>query len=163
MTTEGGLLFLVFVALCLMAPVAWRTRKDQKLLFEQRKKQQEQLDKLAAEQQDKVSLKAAEQIQEQLQKQLDRNHEMVIKLETELSNRDDQMLSMRRDMQTERAAKDKEIATLRSELDGLRLEVATLKERNQRLAALLRRLMAQLERHEIAPEVDVQQLNQLLA
>lgn len=125
---------MILVAMGVMIPTGINMRRDQKALAARNAKQQTLIDELMAQQQDKLSLKAAEQLREQLQSQLDRNHDLIMTLEADV------------------AVKDKQIISLRGQVESMRGEIAALKEQNNRYQRKLERYKAQLLRHEIAPD-----------
>ena len=93
----------------------------------------------------RLSIQAAEQLELQLKTRLDNMHARIMTLEGE------------------RAEQDKRMDALQTQSDQQQSEIATLKRQNTGLANMVRRLIAQLERHEIAPEVTAHDLSRLLS
>lgn len=124
MTTELVLLLMVLTGIACAAPGAvalWRSKGN------------------------RLSIKAAEQIERELSARMDRQHERILMLEVD------------------GAEKDKRIDALQAQSDQQQAKIATLERLNSGLVVMVKRLIAQLERHEIAPEVTAHDLNRLLS
>ena len=151
MTTEGVLLLIVVVGLCAAVPAGWYFLREQKKLIKAAEAKQAQFEQMARDRQERLSLQAAEQLEEQLRVRMERDHARILKLEEESAKREQRLDAQRQ-----------EIDGLRSELSELRSQLSLLRERNVKLATMVRRLVAQLERHEIRPDVDMNEVNSLM-
>jgi peptidoglycan hydrolase CwlO-like protein len=92
----------------------------------------------------RLSIQAAEQLEAQLKTRLDNMHARIMTLEAES------------------AEKDKRMDAMQAQSDQQQGKIAVLERQNSGLAAMVKRLIAQLERHEIAPEVTAHDLTRLL-
>lgn len=92
-----------------------------------------------------LSIQAAEQLETQLKVRLDNMHTRILTLESE------------------RADLDRRMDAMQVQSDLQQTEIAHLKRQNSGLATMVKRLIAQLERHELVPEVTSHDLSRLLS
>lgn len=93
----------------------------------------------------RLSLKSAQQLEQELETRLERMHTRILTLEAE------------------GAEKDKRIDAIQLQSDQQQTRIVTLERQNTGLVLMVKRLIAQAERHELKPDVTLHELNSLLS
>lgn len=156
LSVEALLLLVLVIGGCVAIPLGLRFMRSQKRLVEAAAKRQAafeaEAEQRAVERAERLTLDAAQKLEEQLGATINRMHERIMKLEGDVSERDKRIDAMQEEM-----------GKLHEQGDRMQSEIKALRRRNAELATMLRRAISQLERHEIKPDIDREQFNQAMA
>lgn len=135
MSTETVLLLIILLGAIAATPGALALRNSQR---------------------SRLTLVAAQQLETELQVRMSGMHERIVQLEEEnrrlATETHERIVSLEADNEK-----------LRNRLTDLQRGQRAMEKRNVELVRIVKQLVAQLEHHELAPDVDVEALNRVLS